>query len=115
MKKNKIAIIVSLFIAIASFIVSFKILPQYINNGSCESEITIEILSEKDKLAGGHEMLLYKNASINGASTPINATKIEGNFNTDGGYFWGLSPGSTITISFPAVQSFFINRLLNLL
>lgn len=104
MKKNKILIILSALFAISAFILSFKILPQYINEGPCESEITIEILPEKDKLSGGHEMLLAKGASIDGVSAPMNAIKIEGNFNTDGDYFWGFDPGSKITLSFPAAK-----------
>ena len=104
MKKNKIQIILSALIAIIAFALSFKILPQYINEGYCESEITIEILSEKDKLSGGHEMLLSKNARIDGTSVPLNPTKIEGDFNTDGGYFWGYGQGSKITLAFPAAE-----------
>ena len=103
MKNNKIIIALSLIFAVLSFFVSFKVLPQYINDGPCESEITIEILSEKDELSKGYEMLLSKNALIDGISTPLNATKIEGYFNTDNGYFWGNGPGK-ITFSFPAAK-----------
>jgi len=104
LKKNKIFIILSALFAIAAFAVSFKVLPQYINEGTRESEITIEILYEKDEQSKGYEMLLAKGASVDGVSTPMNATKIEGNFNTDNGYFWGSGSGSKITLSFPAAK-----------
>ncbi len=103
MKNNKFLIIISSLFAIAAFLLSFKILPQYVNDGPCESEITIEILAEKDELSKGYEMLLAKNASIDGISTPMNATKIEGYFNTENGYFWGNGPAK-ITFSFPAAK-----------
>lgn len=103
MKKNKILIFFSLLFAIITFLISFRLLPQYINDGPCESEITIEILAEKDELSQGHEMLLSKNAMIDGISTPMNATNIEGFFNTENAYFWGSGPAE-ITFSFPAAK-----------
>ena len=103
MKNNKIIFVFSLLFAILAFFISFKVLPQYINEGSRESEITIQILPEKDENSKGYEMLLAKNASIDGVSTPMVATKIEGYFNTDNGYFWGNGPAK-ITFSFPVAK-----------
>ncbi|MBQ7363396.1 MAG: hypothetical protein IJW48_02980 [Clostridia bacterium] len=104
MRKNKALIIISALVAILAFAVSFKVLPQYINGGQCESEITIEILEEKDEMSDGHEMLLSKNAQIDGVSTPLVAKEIDGYFNTDGGYFWGVDPNSRIIFSLPAAE-----------
>ena len=104
MQKNKLLIAFCALVAVVVFVISFKILPQYINEGYCESEITIEILPEKDDASGGYEMMLSKNASVEGAPTPMNATSIEGNFNTDGDCFWGLGSGSKITLSFPEAK-----------
>lgn len=104
MLKKKLHIIFSALVAVAVAVVAFLILPQYINGGKCDTEITLEILDVHDSASGGYEMLLDKNAIVDGRVTPLTVTALEGNFNTDGAYYWGTSAGSKITLFFAAAE-----------
>lgn len=97
-----LCIILCIFLSLSA--VAYKILPDVVAASYTSSEITLTILSDRNVNSNGHEMLLAKSAIINGAAVELNPVFIGGSWDTDGGYFWGLTPGSTITFSLPAAE-----------
>ncbi len=95
---------VSLCVFAVCSVLAYKLLPDFWAPSYAPTEVTVTLLEDKNPDAAGREVLLSKNAIIDGASARMTPVDISGSWNTEYGYFWGLAPGSSITFSFPAAE-----------
>ena len=95
---------VSLCVFAVCSVLAYKLLPDFWAPSYAPTEVTVTLLEDKNPDAASREVLLSKNAIINGASVRMTPVDSSGSWNTEYGYFWGLRPGSSITFSFPAAE-----------